>query len=130
MKLSAAQYAEAIYDLVSEGVPAKKAVQNLALTLRQNKASRLLPLIVERLAQIDDERQKQLRVRVISAEQLTKADQSIITEGLAKRYGEYEKIILEPELDEQLIGGIKLIIGDTVIDHTIQAKLNRLKKKL
>lgn len=41
-----------------------------------------------------------------------------------------KKIVLTPKIDESLIGGIKVVIGNHVIDGTVKNKMDLLKNEL
>ena len=42
----------------------------------------------------------------------------------------YKQFIFEYEVDEELISGVKIVVGDKVIDSTIKTKINTLSKNL
>jgi F-type H+-transporting ATPase subunit delta len=74
------------------------------------------------------EENKRLEVRVTSAVPL---DDSIV-----KRVGEEierqtdRKIDLEAEVDEDILGGLVLRVGNMVLDASLREKLNRLRKEV
>ena len=41
-----------------------------------------------------------------------------------------KKVILSSTIDENIIGGIKIRIGDRLFDGTVKSKLNKLKEDL
>lgn len=47
---------------------------------------------------------------------------------LSKKHG--KTVLLSNEIDEQLLGGIKVVIGDEVYDGSISGKLQQLQAKL
>ena len=69
-----------------------------------------------------------MRVSVRSAHELTKANikrlQSALTDILGKT------VLIDVHIDESLIGGVQLKIGDQVADATIRNRLILLKQKL
>jgi F-type H+-transporting ATPase subunit delta len=68
------------------------------------------------------------QVRVSSAEKLNNAQrQELINIVGAKSQRE---VVLEEKIDESLIGGYVLTVGDTQIDTSIKKKLNNLKLAL
>jgi F-type H+-transporting ATPase subunit delta len=74
------------------------------------------------------EENKRLEVRVTSAVPL---DESVV-----KRVGEEierqtdRKIDLEAEVDEDILGGLVLRVGNMVLDASLREKLNRLRKEV
>jgi F-type H+-transporting ATPase subunit delta len=68
------------------------------------------------------------QVRVSSAEKLTDAQrQELINIVAAKSQRE---VVMDEKIDESLIGGYVLTVGDTQIDTSIKKKLNNLKLAL
>lgn len=69
------------------------------------------------------------RVTVSSPRKLEKSSISEITEALKKRYGSKE-VVLSEVLAEDLIGGIKIEVGDEVIDASLKGKVKKLQDHL
>lgn len=78
--------------------------------------------------ELNDERARRLRVHIYSAVALTEAFQARLREEIQ------EKFHLEPVLilhvDDALLGGLKVRIGDTVYDSTVRTRLNNLRNQL
>ncbi len=74
------------------------------------------------------EENKRLEVRITSAVPLS--------EGVVKRVGEEiesqtdRKIDLEADVDEEILGGLVLRVGNMVLDASLREKLNRLRKEV
>jgi F-type H+-transporting ATPase subunit delta len=90
-----------------------------------------MPAIFRIRSYYDDlwaEENKRLEVRVTSAVPL---DESIV-----KRVGDEierqtdRKIDLEADVDEDILGGIVLRVGNMVLDASLREKLNRLRKEV
>jgi F-type H+-transporting ATPase subunit delta len=90
-----------------------------------------MPAIFRIRSHYDDlwaEENKRLEVRVTSAIPL---DESIV-----KRVGEEierqtdRKIDLEADVDEDILGGLVLRVGNMVLDASLREKLNRLRKEV
>lgn len=60
-----------------------------------------------------------------SAQELTDAEKSEIRQKLEKKYG--TGLIFEWHIDPSLIGGIKMRVGDDLIDGSISSRIDRLK---
>jgi F-type H+-transporting ATPase subunit delta len=48
--------------------------------------------------------------------------------ALEKRFG--RKLNLTVQLDESLIGGIRVVVGDEVLDTSVKARLEQMKAAL
>ena len=74
------------------------------------------------------EANKRLEVRVTSAVPL---DESIVEKVGAEIERQTErKIDLESNVDEDILGGLVLRVGNMVLDASLRAKLDRLKKEI
>ena len=64
------------------------------------------------------------RVQVQSAVSLSKPEQEAVTSDLKKKHG--DKIDVEFSENAELLGGLRIQVGDTVYDSSVQARLSRL----
>jgi F-type H+-transporting ATPase subunit delta len=90
-----------------------------------------LSLVLEFSAAFDElvnERTGVVEARVQSASALTEPQTQALLEGLARRTG--KTIRLQWHLDPSLLGGVKVQIGSTVFDASLQGQLRLLKAKL
>jgi F-type H+-transporting ATPase subunit delta len=69
-----------------------------------------------------------IEVEVTTASELDEAQKIDLAQSLSKRTG--KKIVLKSKIDKSVRGGIKARIDDTVIDGTIQYKLEQLRNTL
>lgn len=69
-----------------------------------------------------------LDVRIFSAVQLTVAQRAKIEKKLIEIFGKEISMILK--VDRSLIGGLRIIVGNTVFDNTIKTKLAEIKKNV
>ena len=65
---------------------------------------------------------------IYSAKALDEAMMKNIEDSVAKKLG--NRVELKNIIDESLIGGFKVMVGDTVFDSSIKSKLNSLKYEL
>lgn len=93
--------------------------------LKKEGSLSLLPEIARKLSSKADE--VALTAKVLTTDVLSTSQQSKILEILKTNFGVKSA---EFEQDNGLIGGMKVWIGDQVIDLSIQNKLNRLNKSL
>jgi F-type H+-transporting ATPase subunit delta len=87
-----------------------------------------LAKIVEYFEKAVDRRLNRTRVHVISAYPLTNENIDRLKAALNKILG--KTILIDTEVDESLIGGIMLRIGDQVTDDTIRNRLDMLKRTI
>ncbi|MCE5322660.1 F0F1 ATP synthase subunit delta [bacterium] len=69
-----------------------------------------------------------LAVEVISAVRLSEAEEAALVAKLSKVTG--KSIHLEKHVDPEIIGGLKVRMGDKVIDGSIKGQLDALKEKM
>ena len=86
-------------------------------------------LILSELEKIVDKEKGRLRVRVNSKTKITDKAQEEIIDFIKKRF-KIKEVILELKEDPKLLGGIKLEIGDEIIDTTLKHKLDQLQNYL
>lgn len=131
-KRAARDYAEALHVLTKDASPEAipHLVRGLAETLHNNKQASLLPLIPHMMEKIEAEKSATTMVEVETAHTLTEKQRDRLRSGLQKRLAEAKDIVLKEIIRPELIGGIRLRIGDRVIDHSIKHKLEQLAAKL
>lgn len=126
MKLSIRDYAEALYELVSANPEKTKGlVSRFYQKLQTDRKTNLLPLIVNELQRLEDEQQDRFRVEVVTARPLEQTVRRDMRHYLKQHFSKRE-VEIEETIDPDLIGGLKIKVGDRVVDHTIQGKLEQL----
>jgi F-type H+-transporting ATPase subunit delta len=88
----------------------------------------LLPDIRHTFAELVDERAGIVEARVSSAQALSDAQSKALVASLAARTG--KTIRLSWSQDASLLGGLKVQVGSTVLDASIQGQLRQLKTQL
>jgi F-type H+-transporting ATPase subunit delta len=102
--------------------------QNLIKVLAENKRLQVLPEISTLFNQLKADFDKEIDVDVTSAVELNKKQQVEISAALEKRLA--RKVKLNCSVDSELLAGVLIKAGDTVIDGSIKSKLNRLADAL
>jgi len=69
-----------------------------------------------------------LDVRIFSAVPLTLAQRTDIENKVAGMFG--KEISITTRVDRSLIGGIRIIAGDVVLDNTVKTRLAEMKKNV
>ncbi len=75
-----------------------------------------------------DENRGRVHVTLTSATALSEGTRTAFVNALAKKLG--REIIAAEKVDADLLGGVTVRIGDTVIDGSIRAKLNAIQDSL
>jgi len=107
---------------------ASELFTNFLRVLARHDRLDLLRLI---LAQCDIEAEKRSgrkRVQVISARPLSEGDLSRIRERLAAELA--IQPVLEPAVDPDILGGLRIRVGDTVYDGSLRARLEQLRHRV
>ena len=68
-------------------------------------------------------------IKVISAEKLTSARQKLVEEALTMRVGNTDYTV-EYEVDEAIIGGLQVYFGNSFLDCSLSARLNRVQNEV
>ena len=94
-----------------------------------NQKDRLgsLPGIVRAFANLVDERQGVVEVDAYVANRLDEGQASAIADRLGASMG--RKVALKQHVDEELIGGLKLRIGDKLLDGSVATQLRLMRDK-
>ena len=88
----------------------------------------LLPEIRALFETLKDEADGVARAQIISAFPVDDAQLATLRRGLERRFG--RKIEATVSVDPALIGGAKIIVGDTVIDASVQSELQAMANQL
>ncbi len=126
MLYSPKQYAQALYDSlkdVKEG-EIDLIFKNFYSILLRNNDLKLINKIIGKIEEIDKEERGVVEVEVTGAKEIDKDLVSKLRNLIGKKAEIKEKV------DPGLIGGLKIQINDLLIDGSIKAKLNKLKRSL
>lgn len=102
--------------------------QNFVKVLADNGRLKVLPDISDLFNELKAEFDKTIDVDVTSAVKLNKKQQAEISASLEKRLA--RKVKLNCNVDPELVAGVIIQAGDTVIDGSVRSKLNRLADAL
>ena len=108
------------------GVPPQ--VLNLALILLRRTRTTLGPGIAEAYQEIIDETSGISHATVTTAVPLTEDELGTVKKRLAELAG--GEVVVQTEVDENIIGGIVVRIGDRLIDGSTKSRLLALKRRL
>lgn len=112
------------------GVYAKLAtpVQNLIFLLVRRGRIEQLPRVVDEFIRLDDIRQGITHATATSAAPLSDLEVRALTARLEQMTG--GRIALETDVDESLLGGLIVRVGDRLIDGSVRGRLERLRNQL
>ena len=124
--VSAKQKAELMASVVGEGVPV--ALANAVLILIGNGKASLLPFIAEHFERLQRDHDGVIKAVITSAFPMSDADKADMVEVLAKKYG--KRVEAEVKVDESLIGGARVQVGDDVVHASVRDTLNQMARAL
>lgn len=102
--------------------------RNFVQVLVQNRRLGLIVPISDMFEELRREHEGTMEATVVSAQPLTDGQLQPLVTSLEKRYG--RKITAKVEIDPQLIGGLKIMVGDKVIDATVRGRLDAMAAAL
>ena len=104
------------------------AGRNFVQVLIDNDRLAVMPAIVELFEQFKREHEGVLEAQIFSAFAIDDAQVDLLVKKLESKY--QRKVRAEVSIDTQLIGGVKIVVGDTVFDATVRSKLDAMSAAL
>jgi F-type H+-transporting ATPase subunit delta len=117
--LNEAQLQSLFMSLSPGGLSAE--AKNFVQLLIENDRLTLLPEIFAQFETLKNEREGVVDAQIVSAYALDAAQLSGLVAGLEKRFK--RKINPAVSVDKDLIGGVRVVVGDEVIDGSVRGKL-------
>lgn len=126
-KISNNDIAYAIYSSLKgkEGIEMDTTIENSVRFLADQRLLSQSELILSKVQELRDKDKGVIRAQVTSAKKLTEPSRAEITKHLKNKYGSQE-IVLEEHLDANLISGVKIEIGEEIIDISLKNKIEQL----
>lgn len=125
-KVSAQQLAELILGALPAAAPA--ALQNLVGMLSENRRLAALPQVAEQFRELKDAAEGRVEAVISSAFPIEGAALDDLVQALERKYG--RKLHANVEIDPSLIGGVRVAVGDEVLDTSVRARLEQMKVAL
>jgi len=125
-KVDATQVQELIAGALDEALPERGA--NFLRTLIENKRLAALPEIERQFRTLVGRAHDVTEAVVHTPFVLSDAELADLQPALEKRFG--RKLVLTQQQDASLIGGVKVVAGDEVLDTSIKARLDQMKVAL
>lgn len=112
------------------GVFAKlsQPVRNMIFLLIRRGRIEQLPRVVDEFVRLDESRQGITHATATSALPLTDLEVKALTARLEQMTG--GRIALATDVDESLLGGLIVRVGDRLIDGSVRGRLERLRNQL
>lgn len=114
--------------VASLGKTALPDVVRFIAVLLENRRAIALPAIAGLFEELKHEAEGAVEAQIESALPLTAAQVTELTAGLQKRFG--RKITATVAVEPALIGGVRIVVGDEVIDDSVQGKLQAMAYRL
>ena len=105
-----------------------QTVVNLVLILLENARMDQFHQVLEAYRNLLDERRGLVTVDAFSAEEMEVSLRQHLEKTLADLTG--KEVKLKYHVDERLIGGLRLRIGSTILDGSIETQLDRMRQRL
>lgn len=123
--------AKAIYEssLNKDGNELDMVVKNTVKLLSDKHMLGKSKDLLDRLEKIVNKSEETIKAKISSKEDLSKKIINEIEEFIKERY-KVKIAILEFEINDKLLGGIKIEVGDEVIDMTLKNKIHKLQNYL
>jgi F-type H+-transporting ATPase subunit delta len=121
---------EQLYDLIA-GVmkqPLPSAGVNFLRTVIDNDRLAALPEIADQFRALKNGRSGSSDAVIYSAFPIDSGALGAVAPSLEKRFG--RKLNLSVQEDPSLIGGIRVVVGDEVLDTSVKARLEQMKVAL
>lgn len=125
-KLTDDQLIELVLGLAGDGLSAE--LQNFVRVLVANERLQLLPEIRDLFVQLKNEHEGVREAQIASAFPLDDATLSQLKSDLEARF--QTKLNVKVSVDPELIGGVRIAIGDEVIDASVRGKLANMAAAL
>jgi ATP synthase F1 delta subunit len=131
MKTSIRKYAEALAESLigkESKADADEKIENFLKILRRNRKTKLLRRFFVVFEKVWMEKNNRLGVRAIFPSTPSDSEKSEMEKSLSDDFG--KDVVLSAFVDEKMIGGLKLLFDDYVVDGSIRKNLEILKTKL
>ena len=128
-KVSLRQVFNVIADVLGrQGVVLSAPVQNLLRALLDNGRLQAMPAVAEQFQALVNAKGGVADARIESAFAIDEHQLAEVMAALEKRFG--RKLQATVTLKPELIGGIRVLVGDEVLDTSVKAKLEQMRAAL
>lgn len=107
----------------------EKTVKNTLKLLVERQRINLTASIIDNFIEIVHDAEGTAEVTVQSVRELSEGEKKDLKEGLAKRFNK-KTILLTNLVNPEVLGGLHIRIGNTIIDGTVANKLHRMERRI
>jgi F-type H+-transporting ATPase subunit delta len=115
-------------DLIAETGVLNPEATNLARMLIETGRVDQADDILDEFEEMADAAAGRVRARVTTAVELSSADKELLGQRLSQKLG--KDVRLTADVDSRIVGGLKLQYGDHLIDASVAARLQQLRRRL
>jgi F-type H+-transporting ATPase subunit delta len=115
-------------DLIAETGVLNPEATNLARMLIETGRVDQAGDILDEFEEMADAAAGRVRARVTTAVELSSADKELLGQRLSQKLG--KDVRLTADVDSRIVGGLKLQYGDHLIDASVAARLQQLRRRL
>ena len=121
---------EQVFDVLTQVVqsPLSEASKNLLRTVIDNGRLAVLPEIAAQFRTLVNQRTGVADATVYSAFDIGSAALAELTTALEARFG--RRLNATVTVDRELIGGVRVVVGDEVLDTSVKARLEQMRAAL
>jgi F-type H+-transporting ATPase subunit delta len=131
MKISARQYAQCLYELVSNESDdkVKEILPKFVVLLEKHRALSLAPAVIAAFTEIWNREHGEVVAELTSARELKSEAKELIVDYLKNKSGARE-VILDEQVDYNILGGFVLKYNNKIIDASLRSSLAELKNQM
>lgn len=131
MKISAKQYARALYELTAgkKTGEVKAVIEKMAGIIYKNGDASKFRDIAGNFRRIFNKNENMVEAEITSSSALSKDSLNSLV-GYIKKAAGAEKLETAETIDKEIMGGVILRYGDKVMDASIKRKIEELKNNL
>ena len=128
MKITAKQYAQALFESIDAGDNKTKAViKSFCRVLADNNQISQQEKIIKKFELIWDRSNNIARAEIVSAHKLSRETGKILRECL-KKFAAGRKIEVEEKVDKNIMGGVVIKYGDKILDASLRRRLGNFRE--
>ncbi len=117
-----------VFEAILAGAQVSETLRHFFRVVAESGRLNLLPELTRTFHELVDARAGIVEAQVHSAQPLSEAQSQALVASLGARTG--KTIRLSWQADPSLIGGLKVQVGSTVLDASLQGQLRQLKHQL
>lgn len=131
MKIGVKKYAGLLYEITKDksDEEADKAIVDFVRLLSHKKALRFKQQIINAFIKYYNQAEKIVGMTVYSANGLNATEEEKLAD-IVKKNKKVDQVEIKQEVDESLIGGIKIRIDDIFLDASLKSQLVKLKNRM